>query len=258
MAVLVSLCLLSLTSSVAADANGGSECAACTIVLQLIFNLMAIDEESFDKVAVNYCTTLPEAESTACIVFAERYGPEMIQKIGNGASADQLCRGFGVCLSPTCNLMPDRTGVAPESLIQTGPLQQSDRATWAWLQGAIEKWTAEHVPDVDLDGDKFSAVVDTMRGAHWRGKDCNGMSEKVYPGRKSSTFPDSIDQDCNGISGRDSLGRSYEKQLCEGSDRRGIISLGDSATAHFRIPPQYLTAADYKRLVQEMLVRTAD
>lgn len=86
-----------------------------------------------------------------------------------------------------------------------------------------------------------------MRGTNWRGKDCDTLSDAVYPGRQSSNFPDAIDHDCNGISGRDHLGRSYEHLYCDNTDRRGIISLGDSATAHFRIPQQYLTAADINK-----------
>lgn len=35
---------------------------------------------------------------------------------------------------------------------------------------------------------------------------------------------------------------SYEDLFCEGTEQRGVMFLGDSATAHFHIPPSWLTA----------------
>jgi acyloxyacyl hydrolase len=122
---------------------------------------------------------------------------------------------------------------------------------WQWLYNAIEAWTDQHIPPIDFDGDKFVSFTETLRGRDWRGRDCDGLSAEVYPGRQSTSFPDSVDQDCNGISGRDHLGRSYDELYCAGTDRRGLIALGDSATAHFRIPPQYITAADINSTTYE-------
>jgi len=34
---------------------------------------------------------------------------------------------------------------------------------------------------------------------------------------------------------------------CEGTDQRGFIGLGDSATAHFRLPPQYFNASELNK-----------
>ena len=45
-----------------------------------------------------------------------------------------------------------------------------------------------------------------------------------------------VDHNCNGISGTDSQGRSYEDVLCANSQPRGIAVLGDSAAAKFHIP----------------------
>ncbi len=39
-----------------------------------------------------------------------------------------------------------------------------------------------------------------------------------------------IDHNCNGISGSNSDGVSYESLYCDGSHPRGLIMLGDSAT----------------------------
>ena len=56
-----------------------------------------------------------------------------------------------------------------------------------------------------------------------------------------STGPE-VDHDCNGISGMDESGVSYEDKFCSGTERRGLVILGDSATAHFHLPPAWLTA----------------
>ena len=242
---------LFLSTPVQAEVNGGTPCAACTVVLQIVFNLMVDDPDTFDHVLLNYCTTLGEPYTTPCVTFANLYGADLVERVGAGASADQLCRSLGVCTSPTCNLMPNRVGLGAElEWSEARRVSPGHRETpWLWLAESLDrlsgKWTDQHEPPLDLDGDFFVGYTEGLRGRHWRGRDCDNLSNEVYPGRQSSRFPDAIDHDCNGISGRDHLGRSYEKQLCGDSDRRGIISLGDSATAHFRIPPQYLNASDY-------------
>jgi acyloxyacyl hydrolase len=51
-----------------------------------------------------------------------------------------------------------------------------------------------------------------------------------------------VDHDCNGIYGADDDGVSFEEKFCSGTERRGVVILGDSATAHFHVPPAWLTA----------------
>lgn len=100
----------------------------------------------------------------------------------------------------------------------------------------------EHKPVFDSDGDLFSNVG-TLRGHNWRGRDCDDTSNATFPGR----FDLDIGQDsnCNGIFGVDPTNNiPYEKQFCEGTGQMGVAILGDSATAHFRIPPNYFTAAN--------------
>ena len=245
--------VLPVVEVVQADANGGIPCAACTLVIQLLLNLMVVDDEQFDHVLMNYCTTLPAPYTDPCILFANQFGEEMLTYVGENASSDQMCRALGVCTNTTCNLLPTRTGILPEQksfVTEETKDFLRQNSVWQWLQEAIYKWTSEHIPAIDLDGDKFAGHTETLRGTNWRGKDCDPLSNNVYPGRQDSSFPDSIDQDCNGIYGRDHLGRSYENLYCSGTNRRGLIALGDSATAHFRIPPQYLTASDINSLVK--------
>jgi hypothetical protein len=170
---------------------------------------------------------------------------------------------------------------------------------------------ADHLPLFDADGDYFSPYG-ALRGFHWRGKDCDDTNKDVYPGRATTSAGPNVDhvlsclaltdshdaaspkysylhgfvglQNCNGIVGTDSQGRSYEDLFCKGVRRalnsstllysqplccffllllcaacvqtgqRGIVNLGDSVTAHFRIPdyyfrPAYINASTYDNLV---------
>lgn len=98
----------------------------------------------------------------------------------------------------------------------------------------INRFADDHLPVVDFDNDGFS-TIGPLRGYNWRGKDCNDFVNTIYPGRKiwegSNT---SIDYDCNGIYGVDTVkGINYEEELCGGSERLGTIVIGDSAGAHF-------------------------
>jgi len=104
--------------------------------------------------------------------------------------------------------------------------------------GPTKQPSIDHLPDVDLDGDWFSTYPQ-LRGSHWRGKDCDDTDAKVYAGRKADSVGPLFDHNCNGISGVDGdTGKSYEELYCGGTEYRGMLLVGDSATAHFRIPPQ--------------------
>lgn len=96
-----------------------------------------------------------------------------------------------------------------------------------------------HLPLQDGDADRFGSVFPYARGTNWRGTDCNDRDPQVYPG--ASNEDSSVDKNCNGIYGRNDTG-SYEDLFCAGTGSRGLIMLGDSATAHFHVPPQWLTA----------------
>lgn len=73
------------------------------------------------------------------------------------------------------------------------------------------------------------------------------MDKEVYPGHH--TVDDAkADTNCNGIVGRDPLtNRTYEEQWCKGTQPLGTIVLGDSAGAHFHIPPQWMTASQLNK-----------
>lgn len=110
------------------------------------------------------------------------------------------------------------------------------------IKGNIENVFEKHIPMTkdDQDGDYFS-TASTMRGSSWRGKDCNDSLSNVHPGRSSSNYGPSVDHNCNGIFGASPNGTDYESMFCANSGRRSVVVVGDSAAAHFRIPPFLLT-----------------
>jgi acyloxyacyl hydrolase len=85
------------------------------------------------------------------------------------------------------------------------------------------------------------SIEPELRGSSWRGKDCNDLDSSMYPGRKSTSYGPQIDHNCNGIYAINNI--DYEKIYCEGTGQRGVIIVGDSAGAHFHIPPEYINAS---------------
>lgn len=118
----------------------------------------------------------------------------------------------------------------------------------------------DHLPLVDADGDAFAdapfktpaGIPDDflgrhLRGSDWRGLDCAGNASDIYPGRAASNYPAAVDANCNGIAGVDAAsGTPYEELWCAGDNAPlGVAILGDSAAAHFHIPPQYVNARSF-------------
>jgi len=109
-----------------------------------------------------------------------------------------------------------------------------------------------HKPFFDNDRDLFATGFG-LRGSAWRGKDCEDKNKNFYPGRKNPPLGSELDDfNCNGIRGKAPNGKSYKEVLCN-VQQRGIAIIGDSATAHFRIPETYfnvtnITMSTYQHL----------
>lgn len=88
------------------------------------------------------------------------------------------------------------------------------------------------MPTLDNDKDFFSPTDTLLRSAHWRGRDCNDRDPNVKPGA-IDTNPN-VDMDCNGITGRDEQGRSYEDLWCKNSEAKSVLIFGDSGTSAFQ------------------------
>lgn len=218
--------------------NPGNDCAGCTVVVTLLEQLAQVHNSSVDKVVTEICNLFPVDFRAPCDALVVLYGPAVIKLLGQDETPDEVCQQIGLCKNATCNLFPRKTA-------RTTPMVQVEIDTeklptfvWPWTQ------VADHLPAVDEDGDRFG-ILPTLRGTHWRGKDCDDWVEDIYPGRGVNNYGANVDHNCNGISGTDpNTGQSYEELLCSGTKQYGFILLGDSAGAHFHIPPQWMTAAE--------------
>eukprot|EP00276_Gloeochaete_wittrockiana_P015046 CAMPEP_0184336098 /NCGR_PEP_ID=MMETSP1089-20130417/4522_1 /TAXON_ID=38269 ORGANISM="Gloeochaete wittrockiana, Strain SAG46.84" /NCGR_SAMPLE_ID=MMETSP1089 /ASSEMBLY_ACC=CAM_ASM_000445 /LENGTH=547 /DNA_ID=CAMNT_0026661037 /DNA_START=11 /DNA_END=1654 /DNA_ORIENTATION=- len=240
--LLVAFLLVAASSpshTVEASQGGGTPCAGCTMILTIVLDLAAIHNKAVDKALEDYCSILPPPIANPCIDFLDKYGALLVKLVAEGASSDDICQSLGVCTLPQCRLFPQKKGL-PFKRVTT--LSDETGGLFQWIEDAINRFANLHDPVFDVDGDFFSDTG-TFRGAYWRGKDCDPLSGDVYPGRNSTTLPPEFDHNCNGIKGSNRQHQSYEDLYCGSSDPRGVIILGDSATAHFRLPPQYLNAS---------------
>lgn len=125
---------------------------------------------------------------------------------------------------------------------------------------------SKHEPLLDIDRDRYS-IYKTVRGYAWRGRDCDDALSVVRPGRESVLQDFLFDSNCNGIRGvqwgADStacstLPQTYEELFCANSSARGIAMLGDSVTAHFHIPWQFLNATAVTSAILENLTQIVE
>lgn len=209
------------------------------------------------------CSYLPEKLflKSTCYLVVHTFGPDIIKLLSVDMNADVVCHTLEFCRQdagqPLCHLYPlpkepwEFTLEKARRIVKRPPTPKysrsdSDICSLPFLAKICQKikLTIENsVPFKDVDSDKHS-IFPTLRGYHWRGRDCNDSDETVYPGRRPDTWDAHRDSNCNGIWGVDPKdGIPYEKKFCEGSQPRGIILLGDSAGAHFRISPEWITAS---------------
>ena len=264
--LLLLLCLSTATASVSvSDANGGTTCAACSIIVGLAEQLTQIYNESIALSLDRFCNYLPAGGfQEACTLLVSEYGAGIISLIESKETPDVACYGVGLCKHDTPNMchlfpLPSAPHDQLHSRVQRGikvaqgargrPYMEvskglCDVPVIAEICHIIDNFGNNHEPVEDLDGDHFSHT-DTLRGTSWRGKDCNDLDRNIYPGRRSTTGDGVVDSNCNGIYGIDpSTGSTYEDLWCNGTGQMGVVVLGDSVGAHFHIPPEYLTSRD--------------
>ena len=125
--------------------------------------------------------------------------------------------------------------------LQLGLSAPPDICSWPVISRiceAINNFGNLHLPLDDIDNDGFSPIH-TFRGADWRGKDCDDTDTNVRPGRKAMDGDINVDSNCNGIYGVDpTTNTPYEELFCKDTPQYGTVVLGDSASAHFHVPPQ--------------------
>ncbi|XP_063778580.1 acyloxyacyl hydrolase isoform X2 [Pseudophryne corroboree] len=222
-------------------------CIGCVLIVSLVEQLAQVHNTSAQKAMESLCMYLPEQEGIrgVCILIAEFFGPNLIKLLNNRLNPDVICHAVKLCKTE-----PDQ----PICHLYKKPVQNSEVVSGVLFKicsfplfKKICETIESSVPAEDYDQDYFSAFP-SLRGYHWRGRDCNDIDKSIYPGRSPEDWDAFHDSNCNGIWGFDPEdGIPYEKKLCEGTDAKGIVVLGDSAAAHFHIPPEWITTMNMSR-----------
>ncbi|XP_062972164.1 acyloxyacyl hydrolase [Elgaria multicarinata webbii] len=244
------------------EKHQGVACLGCVFMVSIVEQLSQVHNSTTEKAMERFCNYLPELSQLRgiCVLVAKLFGPRIIKLIENHMNADMVCHSIHLCKQsagqPYCHLYPlPKVGLnvaikKSKRLAGTKVLNNiqglSGLCSLPFLKNLckkIEVFTKKHLPYEDTDGDKFS-LFPTLRGYHWRGRDCNDRESSVYPGRRPDNWDTGKDSNCNGIWGVDPKdGIPYEQKFCNGTESKGIILLGDSAGAHFHIPPEWVTAS---------------
>lgn len=249
---------------VSGGSDNGHTCLGCVLVVSVIEQLAMFHNCTAKEAIERLCNYLPEILNLQgiCYLVAELYGPELIKLLKYKLNADVVCHSIKLCKQnagqPFCHLYPPppkmglnkavrkANRIVRNSKILKNTAGFSSICALPVLVKLCEKIKyaiKNNLPYEDFDGDKFSAFP-TLRGYHWRGRDCNEGKATVYPGRRPDNWDVERDSNCNGIWGVDPKnGIPYEKKFCKDAESKGIILLGDSAGAHFHIPPEWMTAA---------------
>ncbi|KAM9308247.1 acyloxyacyl hydrolase [Gastrophryne carolinensis] len=239
----------------------------CVLLVSVVEQFAQIHNSSSETAMDLLCQYLPEKEGIrgVCTLIVELFGPDLLKLLSNKFNADVICHAMKICVTepkqPVCHLYKKpKTGLKKsirqaEILIKMSDYMRNQEIVSKVLFNLCSLPMLRHICDAidsaepaeDFDRDHFSEFP-SLRGYHWRGRDCNDIDKSVYPGRRPKDWDVLYDSNCNGISGFDPEdGIPYEKKFCDGSETRGVIILGDSAAAHFHIPPEWITASQISK-----------
>ncbi|ELK35160.1 Acyloxyacyl hydrolase [Myotis davidii] len=235
----------------------------CVLVVSVIKQLAQVHNSTVQASMERLCSYLPEKLflKATCYLVVRTFGPDIIKLLSADMNADVVCHTLEFCHQgpgqALCHLYPlpkeawKVTLEKARQIVKKPPTLKhlrggADICALPFLAKICQKFKRtirNSVPFRDVDSDNYS-ISPTLRGYHWRGRDCNDSDEMAYPGRRPDRWDEHRDSNCNGIWGVDPKdGLPYEKKFCEGSEPRGIVLLGDSAGAHFHIPPEWITAS---------------
>jgi acyloxyacyl hydrolase len=249
--------------------NGGVFCLGCTAIVSLNQQLAEYHNTSFAESFHRLCSYLPLTLSDGCFILGKLFLP--VVEPYQYSSPDVICHMIGQCYTekgqPECKAYPKRGHEFAKNVKRAKRfareklpflLKEIENIAEFGKLGVdicsipgikricqyLENVFGKDKPILDLDGDRFSSY-ETLRGSAWRGKDCNDFFSTHYPGRKPIDNDVLFDSNCNGVHGFNLPHlRTWEDMLCGESSPQGTIALGDSVTAHFRIPPEWLTATE--------------
>lgn len=189
------------------------------------------------------CDVLPNDKSKdVCKFVVENFTEDIVSLILSNETPDYICSKIKLC--PNCHISQGPNYYTDRSVrMSTNPLVEllqmqsrviSNVMFYQWKAHPTEPAHVGARPKIDLDKDWFSSVHFVPRGANWRGRDCNDFDKNVRPGKKEDASGKK-DRDCNGIPA------NAEQKYCSGANApRQLINLGDSATAGFGIPVEWI------------------
>lgn len=251
------------------SANGGVDCATCSVVLGLVEQLTTVYNESVVMSLERLCSFFPDKYQVYCKEAVDFLGPVIIDGFTKGENPDVICHTLKFCHDDPgqgkCRIYPSRSADHFEERVlqlrRRHPFFQvalptakiCDIPGIKQICDLLEYVFHHHEPALDADTDKFS-TESTLRGTSWRGKDCNDLNAQIHPGSKTINSDATLDHNCNGIFGLNpASGQPWEDELCNDTQRLGIAVLGDSISAHFHIPEQWLDARQLSPEVFEHL-----
>jgi len=241
----------------------GTPCAVCTLLIGVLEQYIEVHNKTAEETLEKICDLFPNKTKDACELAVKVFGPKIIDNLDKKFSGDRICQELNIC-SGQCRLFPESTAdVAFPFVPSDSPSPLTDLpaicniSVFKPICDAISRFGNDNEPLDDHDGDGFSPVA-TFRGSDWRGKDCNDYKSEYHPGALPIDSDRDVDSNCNGIFGVASDGTPYEEKFCSDTARNGVVVLGDSASAHFHIPPNYLTAANIDGTTFENLLTVAE
>ncbi|OXB83213.1 UNVERIFIED_CONTAM: hypothetical protein H355_001965 [Colinus virginianus] len=171
----------------------------CVLVVSVIEQLAQWHNSTVKAAVERLCNYIPEKLQGFCYVLAEVYGPHIAELIDREMNADVVCHSLKLCKQdpgqPLCHLYP------PPKVGLSTAIRKAKRIL------------------------RTSKVL-TLRGYHWRGRDCDDKNTTVYPGRRPDNWDVKSDSNCNGIWGVDPKdGIPYEEKFCKGASSRNLLSL---------------------------------
>uniref|UniRef100_A0A8C0HRG6 Acyloxyacyl hydrolase n=1 Tax=Buteo japonicus TaxID=224669 RepID=A0A8C0HRG6_9AVES len=204
----------------------------CVLVVSVIEQLAQWHNSTVKAAMERLCNYIPEKLQGFCYILAELYGPHIAELIDREMNADVVCHSLKLCKQdpgqPLCHLYAPPKVSWFSTFFKATDCGRSSKLELNSMEASSARAFVmrNKLPFEDFDGDKFSTFP-TLRGYHWRGRDCNDKNTTVYPGRRPDNWDVKSDSNCNGI--------------WVSADSQGVVLLGDSAGAHFHIPPEWMT-----------------
>ncbi|PVD20558.1 hypothetical protein C0Q70_18714 [Pomacea canaliculata] len=205
-----------VNSKLTRGVNGGVDCATCFVIVSLVEQLGEIHNESVVNSTARLCSYLPGKYQQFCKEFVDAFGPILFKLIEDDANPDRVCASLDFCRTDpgrqSCRVFSPHSTAFEESVLRGRDIIAKHDHHHLWHLGInfcelpgikdicliLERVFNNHVPMVDSDVDLFSTYP-TMRGASWRGKDCNDLNSNIYPGALPIDGDHLEDSNCNGI-----------------------------------------------------------